>query len=90
MLFCHNIENSLFIVSVPPDIDDSGTSKDITIKEGENVTITCSATGHPQPRILWRREDGGHLITQMGPHEAQKGNFSTSPMCILFAVYKGN
>lgn len=44
------------------------------MKEGENVTFTCAATGHPIPRILWRREDGGHLIIQAGPHEVQKGN----------------
>ncbi|XP_074034834.1 lachesin [Leptinotarsa decemlineata] len=59
-------------VHVPPDIDDSGTSGDITIREGENVTLTCSATGHPQPRILWRREDGERLIIQDVSHEIQR------------------
>ncbi|KAJ8981340.1 hypothetical protein NQ317_015981 [Molorchus minor] len=58
--------------NVPPDIDDSGTSGDITVKEGENVTFTCSATGHPKPRILWRREDGGHLIVHGDSDEIQK------------------
>lgn len=61
------------LFAVPPDIDDSATSGDITIKEGENVTFTCSATGHPEPRILWRREDGSHLVIQTAPHETQKG-----------------
>lgn len=64
------------LFAVPPDIVDSATSGDITIKEGENVTFTCSAIGHPEPRILWRREDGSHLIIQTGPHETQKGIFS--------------
>ncbi|XP_056640219.1 lachesin-like [Diorhabda sublineata] len=73
-------------VHVPPDIDDSGTSKDITIKEGENVTVTCSATGHPEPRILWRREDGGHLIMQVGSHETQKAETFRGPSLKLVRV----
>ncbi|CAN0028370.1 peroxidasin homolog isoform X1 [Lampetra fluviatilis] len=28
---------------------------------GESVTLECSATGHPQPRITWTRGDGGLL-----------------------------
>nr|CAH7744634.1 unnamed protein product [Callosobruchus chinensis] len=52
----------LAFVTVPPDIDDSETSGDITVAEGENVTLTCRATGHPHPRIVWRREDGGSLV----------------------------
>ncbi|KAG5879085.1 hypothetical protein JTB14_006353 [Gonioctena quinquepunctata] len=63
--------------AVPPDIDDSGTSGDITIREGENVTLTCSATGHPQPRILWRREDGEHLIIEDGSQKVETSRGST-------------
>lgn len=49
-------------VQVPPDISDEGTSGDVTISEGENVTLSCTAKGHPEPRILWRREDGNPII----------------------------
>lgn len=42
----------------PPDISDEESSTDTTIHEGRNVTLHCSARGNPQPRILWRRDDG--------------------------------
>ncbi|XP_073972941.1 lachesin-like [Rhodnius prolixus] len=45
-------------VHVPPDIIDSGTSSDTIVEEGDNVTLVCTARGHPPPRIVWRREDG--------------------------------
>ncbi|XP_028026040.1 lachesin-like [Bombyx mandarina] len=44
-------------VSVPPDIINSSSSGEITVREGENVSLHCSASGAPQPTITWRRED---------------------------------
>lgn len=64
-------------VAVPPDIKDDQTSSDITVQEGENATLTCKATGHPSPRILWRREDGESLVIRKGPRESAKGEPST-------------
>jgi len=64
-------------VAVPPDIKDEQTSSDITVQEGENATLTCKATGHPSPRILWRREDGESLVIRKGPRESSKGEPST-------------
>lgn len=64
-------------VAVPPDIKDDQTSSDITVQEGENATLTCKATGHPSPRILWRREDGESLVIRKGPRESSKGEPST-------------
>lgn len=58
-------------VHVPPDIVDTGTSSDMTVTEGDNVTLICRARGHPPPRILWRREDG-QLLTVF-----QDGKYST-------------
>lgn len=60
----------LMALAVPPDIDDSRTSRDYTVTEGDNVTLTCEATGHPKPQILWRREDGHHISF---PDEHQNG-----------------
>ncbi|KAJ8883825.1 hypothetical protein PR048_015680 [Dryococelus australis] len=48
--------------SLPPDIVDEETSSDVTVKEGENATLVCRATGHPHPRIIWKREDGTPLV----------------------------
>lgn len=68
-------------VPVPPDIDDTGTSSDVTVEEGNNVTLSCSATGHPEPRILWRREDGDHITLQQSSQEAQKGSHAAVNFC---------
>ncbi|XP_076341176.1 lachesin-like isoform X2 [Tachypleus tridentatus] len=45
-------------VVVPPHIDETLTSKDIDVREGDNVSLLCSSTGSPEPEITWRREDG--------------------------------
>ncbi|XP_047029468.1 limbic system-associated membrane protein [Helicoverpa armigera] len=44
-------------VYVPPDIMSDETSGDVSVQELENATLTCKATGHPPPKITWRRED---------------------------------
>jgi hypothetical protein len=64
-------------VSVPPDITDEETSSDITVQEGENATLVCRATGHPVPRILWRREDGESLVLRKGLRDVTKGEATT-------------
>ncbi|XP_024085991.1 lachesin-like [Cimex lectularius] len=45
-------------VVVPPDILDSGTSTDMVVREGSNVSFRCAASGSPAPSIVWRREGG--------------------------------
>lgn len=62
-----------FFVTVPPDIVYDDTSGDLAVAEGENATLWCKATGHPPPRITWRREDGGPIIIRKGTREAVRG-----------------
>ncbi|XP_073992989.1 neurotrimin-like isoform X3 [Rhodnius prolixus] len=45
-------------VVVPPDILDYGTSTDMVVREGSNVSFRCAASGSPPPNITWRREAG--------------------------------
>ncbi|VEN43247.1 unnamed protein product, partial [Callosobruchus maculatus] len=45
-------------VVVPPSIVDRETSSDMVVLESTNVSMTCKATGYPEPFIMWRREDG--------------------------------
>ncbi|GBP84559.1 Lachesin [Eumeta japonica] len=45
-------------VVVPPVIIDNMTSTDMVVREGINATLTCRATGYPEPYVMWRREDG--------------------------------
>uniref|UniRef100_A0AAG5DTH3 Ig-like domain-containing protein n=1 Tax=Anopheles atroparvus TaxID=41427 RepID=A0AAG5DTH3_ANOAO len=41
---------------MPPDILDHPTSQDMVVQEGSNVTLTCAATGVPEPTVTWKRE----------------------------------
>lgn len=43
-----------WLVTVPPDILDAESSKDITVTEGQNASLYCSASGNPQPSKLNR------------------------------------
>ena len=49
--------------TVPPKINQRGPS-DLVVREGENVTLACDATGYPPPHIVWRREDGDDIVIQ--------------------------
>lgn len=51
-------------VVVPPQILDASSSTDVIASEGSNVTLTCKATGHPQPQIQWKREDRKEIPLQ--------------------------
>jgi len=44
-------------VQVPPEIDNSVTSSDLSVTEGGNVTLSCVAHGQPSPTVTWKRED---------------------------------
>lgn len=56
-------------VVVPPDIIDYETSHDMTVDEGQNVTLTCTAVGLPEPTIEWRRE-GKKPLMSIGSEES--------------------
>ncbi|XP_076221875.1 neurotrimin isoform X5 [Nomia melanderi] len=48
-------------VVVPPSIISKETSTDMVVREGSNVTLTCKASGYPEPYVMWRREDGTNI-----------------------------
>ncbi|XP_068916288.1 neurotrimin-like isoform X1 [Tenebrio molitor] len=48
-------------VVVPPNIDDSLSSSDVIVREGANETLTCKATGSPQPSVKWKRDDNKQI-----------------------------
>ncbi|XP_042564658.1 limbic system-associated membrane protein isoform X2 [Clupea harengus] len=79
------------IVQVPANI--YKVSEDITINEGNNVTLTCLASGRPEPMITWRLlnpsaepldgeeylDISGVTRTQAGRYECKASNDVATP-----------
>ncbi|CAG9808676.1 unnamed protein product [Chironomus riparius] len=61
-------------VHLPPDILDTESSKDITVTEGQNASLYCAASGNPQPRIIWRRDDGNPIITKVNNNKTRRSD----------------
>ncbi|CAK1601908.1 unnamed protein product [Parnassius mnemosyne] len=49
-------------VVIPPDFISEETSGDIMVPEGGTAQVSCRAHGQPEPRVMWRREDGADII----------------------------
>jgi len=45
-----------YVVTVPAQIVDSLSSDDVTVREGDSVSLVCHVTGVPQPEVRWRRK----------------------------------
>ncbi|KAL4656057.1 neuronal growth regulator 1-like [Arapaima gigas] len=70
-------------VKVPPKIYD--ISPNITVNEGSNVSLSCFATGKPEPTISWRhvtplakKFDTGEYLTITGITRDQAGDYECS------------
>jgi len=50
------------IVRRPPVISDNST-RSVVVEEGKSVQLECYASGYPQPKIYWRRQDNAVLPT---------------------------
>ena len=42
-------------VVIPPQISDKHSTEDLSVAEGNSAKFICSATGHPQPQIIWQK-----------------------------------
>lgn len=51
-------DSYLFFFSVPPQFTNTERNSEILAREGTNVTLSCTVTGHPHPMVTWHREDG--------------------------------
>lgn len=76
----------LFLVLVPPDIDDRQTSSDVIVHEGEDADLVCKANGHPKPTIEWYREDKGH-INLFDPKLNQTRRVNGKNMFIILKIF---
>ncbi|KAA0203066.1 hypothetical protein HAZT_HAZT008005, partial [Hyalella azteca] len=54
----------------PTIVDANSSDSLIKVREKDNITLRCTGSGHPDPRIMWRREDGGTL----SPHDRNPGD----------------
>jgi len=70
------------MVSVPPNIDDSLSSSDVIVREGSNITLTCHASGSPDPTVKWKRDDGTKININKSLAGMKKSYF-------LFKKYNG-
>ncbi|XP_049588165.1 neuronal growth regulator 1 isoform X2 [Syngnathus scovelli] len=73
------------IVKVPPKIYD--ISSDITVNEGSNVSLICTASGKPEPAISWRhitplarKYDSGEYLNITGITRDQAGDYECSAL----------
>lgn len=82
--------NLSFPSPVPPDIIDYETSADLIVDEGQNVNLTCTAIGLPEPTIEWKRE-GNLPIMQSDSDESKLAEHIQEQYALwtafLFAVY---
>ena len=44
---------SIYMLTVPPEIDDSNLDKNPKINKGHTATLYCPVVGNPPPEILW-------------------------------------
>lgn len=50
------------MLTVPPNIvDDESSTSTVAVREGLNISLTCKAKGNPEPRIVWKRENGFNI-----------------------------
>lgn len=50
------------MLTVPPNIvDDESSTSSVAVREGLNISLTCKAKGNPEPRIVWKRENGFNI-----------------------------
>ncbi|XP_059923499.1 neuronal growth regulator 1 [Gadus macrocephalus] len=73
------------VVKVPPKIYD--ISADITVNEGSNVSLICTASGKPEPSISWRhitpsakKYDSSEYLNITGITRDQSGDYECSAL----------
>lgn len=69
----YHFQTAFLEVVIPPDIIYEETSGDMMVPEGGSAKLVCKARGYPPPKIVWRREDGGDIISRGGPQGKTKG-----------------
>ncbi|VVC25593.1 Hypothetical protein CINCED_3A005931 [Cinara cedri] len=60
-------------VVVPPNIiDDESSPSSVSVRENQNLSLSCKAEGSPTPKISWKREDGNNIATDRKKKAVEK------------------
>ena len=56
-----------------------GAIQDQNLTEGDNLTLTCTASGMPQPKVSWIKPNGqsvvGHLLKFVNIYRSEAGKY---------------
>jgi len=69
----------------PPTIVQGEMTQTVNVYEGDNVTLSCAATGYPTPNISWVRVNGGTLPPPYNRYAVKVFTFSVC-CCVGLAV----
>ena len=77
---------------MPPEIIDSDSSPStVNIRENYNASLSCKATGIPDPEIIWKREDGRKIVLKRKKKEGKRGknllHISGYKLYIQYCIY---
>ena len=68
------IASLFYVFLVPPEIIDAESSPStVNIRENYNASLTCKASGIPEPEIIWKREDGRKIVLKRKKKEGKRG-----------------
>ncbi|XP_072604459.1 hemicentin-2 isoform X2 [Vulpes vulpes] len=72
-------------VLVPPRIENEGLEEAVKVPEGQTAHLTCNATGHPQPKVMWFKDgrpltggDAHHISPDGALLQVLQANLSSS------------
>jgi len=69
------------MLTVPPNIvDDESSTSSVAVREGLNISLTCKAKGNPEPKIVWKRENGFNITVD----RRKKGKNKIKKQCMYF------
>ena len=60
----------------------------MNIRENYNASLTCKASGIPDPEIIWKREDGRKIILKRKKKEGKRGKKTMKSIICMRPSFK--